>query len=104
MHAHRCKNCARQGISTVWIHGDEMAGSADAHTCPKCGQTEWEKWLVPAGQLPRQQHAPHAGESLYVVSLVEIVKIAMYLFMAAYFTFVAAQLWELWQTRKLPKA
>jgi hypothetical protein len=76
MHAHRCKNCAAQGISTVWIHGEEFKGNTAAHKCPKCGQLEWEKWLVPVGSLPAQGHAQHGA--ITVVSLEQLLTALMY--------------------------
>lgn len=36
-HRHQCSKCGTQ-----WEHdGLECAGSAEAHTCPKCGNVEW---------------------------------------------------------------
>jgi hypothetical protein len=103
MHAHRCKHCAGQGLSTVWIHGDEMANNVEAHTCPKCGHTEWEKWLVPAGQLPKMQHAAQLGQPLYVIPLDHIIVALMYLVYAAIMVYASMKLWDKWQTKKLPK-
>jgi hypothetical protein len=55
MHAHRCEKCNSSGIQTIWIHGDECAGQIAAHKCPKCGEIQWKKWLVPVGSLPAQK-------------------------------------------------
>jgi hypothetical protein len=77
MHAHRCKNCAKQGINTIWIHGDCQQGNPGAHTCPKCGEKEWEKWLVPVGQLPK--NTPHnVPQSLTVVPLDHVILMLFY--------------------------
>lgn len=82
-----------------------MAGNPDAHACPKCGEKEWEKWLVETGKLPStHNHAQHAPQSLTVVSLAEVVEIAFYFLVAACLVYSAIGMWELWQTRKLPKA
>ena len=59
MHAHRCQVCADKGENVVWIHGEQCRGVVQSHKCPKCGNTEWKKWLVEVGQLP-QQHVPCA--------------------------------------------
>jgi hypothetical protein len=55
MHAHRCEKCNSSGIQTIWIHGDECSGKIAAHKCPKCGEIQWKKWLVPVGSLPAQK-------------------------------------------------
>ena len=46
MHKHRCGACG-----TTWKHGNEMTGASreqfwEAHTCPKCGREETEKYGV----------------------------------------------------------
>jgi sensor domain CHASE-containing protein len=53
MHAHRCKNCLKQGRNVVWIHGDCQQGNPETHKCPQCGEMVWQKWLVPVAQLPQ---------------------------------------------------
>src|SRR5271156_2058722 len=52
MHAHRCKVCFKNGRSTLWAHGEEAKGSADAHRCPVCGNLEWEKYMIAVAKLP----------------------------------------------------
>lgn len=57
MHAHKCAECAKSGISTIWLHGEECQGVLTAHTCPRCGSSRkenWRKFLVPVGTLPAQ--------------------------------------------------
>jgi predicted RNA-binding Zn-ribbon protein involved in translation (DUF1610 family) len=39
-HEHECESC-----KTVWRHGAESAGNAEAHSCPNCGQMQWWKRL-----------------------------------------------------------
>jgi hypothetical protein len=62
------------GVSTVWIHGDDKRGCAQAHKCPKCGAQEWEKWLVEVGKLPA--HQAHGHAEVLTISAYQIVGLA----------------------------
>lgn len=56
MHAHKCENCALNGVNTIWIHGDCQQGSEIAHTCPRCGQTkQWVSTPLLVGKIPSEQ-------------------------------------------------
>lgn len=84
MHAHRCKFCAQRGENTVWVHGDCKQGNESAHKCPKCGNFEWEKWLVPVGKLPPKQVPNKVG----IVSPIQVLTTQDALFMAIAFSCV----------------
>lgn len=36
-HSHKCAFCG-----TVWSHSDDSFGIKSEHTCPKCGQVQWQ--------------------------------------------------------------
>jgi hypothetical protein len=82
----------------VWIHGDCKKGNLPAHTCPKCGNQEWEKWMVAVGNLPR--HAPVAqGAPLMVIPLYEAITV----FAAVIILVVLMiELVKLWKITKIP--
>lgn len=72
IHAHRCATCAKSGITTLWIHGDENAGKDKPHECPRCGSHEWQRWLVPVGELPKMKQAGTQAHFIQVVSLQQL--------------------------------
>lgn len=74
VHAHRCENCAKNGMETVWLHGDEKGGDIAAHKCPQCGTVEWKKFLVRPSKLPSQvQQAASAITSETILGYVAIL-------------------------------
>lgn len=43
-HEHKCSSCG-----TIWEHGNcSSLGDVNAHTCPQCGQVEWDKHNTPS--------------------------------------------------------
>lgn len=92
MHAHRCQSCARQGVNTVWIHGEDAFNCQKAHTCPKCGAVEWEKWLVPLGKLPKAVQG-HGG-AVQVIQLHEMIFVMALFVCLIILGFEIAKLWK----------
>lgn len=112
LHAHICTECLKNGVRTVWIHGDCKAGQLDAHICPKCGSTEWKKALVPVTQLPkpcpnRNRQQPQIQDTtVNVMPLQDVVTVVLWLS----FTVVAVYLFSQnapvivgWMREKLTK-
>jgi len=90
MHAHRCMACSKNGIDTVWIHGDNRAGDVAAHKCPKCGEIQWKKWMVEIGQLPRVQAQAKRNYEALLGYLVLAVSVAL----LGYLAFIYVRAWR----------
>lgn len=73
MHAHRCENCHKNGVQTIWVHSDACKGNVQAHTCPKCGKVEWRQYQVPIAH--RGGAAPSNGEHAQLVSGADVFEL-----------------------------
>ena len=95
IHAHICKKCLSDGVEQIWIHEDLKRGDIQAHTCPRCGTVEWQKFMVPVGQLPgrpqQQQLSAFEVFNAILVSMFWISAILLLLFIA----------WQMFKTNKV---
>lgn len=39
MHKHKCSSCG-----TIWQHSDSCGDDDLAHSCPRCGIQQWDKY------------------------------------------------------------
>src|SRR5262249_22001052 len=73
LHAHQCKACAGNGITSIWIHAEKCRGVEQAHKCPQCGALEWEKRPLPLGKLPQHHGAPNNNQKTALATAASIL-------------------------------